>query len=295
MTFMDSLNSSPGNSSIANQPGPDQGPDVLNLVRQIKGMNMNDYKEKANFMSDLSLKQDRLKTLYSLSAEAVAARQGGQEGSNTVMSQDPNQMTGYQKGELGIRQQEANTESQKLAQTGKLGQESMNIKSSQEKLNQEKSDQINANKQADMERKINEANQKIELAQKALTDKTANQEAQLKSHQDLAAAVEERHKLEIARMQHQFDITSDQHQQTIDDMKKRLDQAGNTKQTTEMNADGTKKTVTTSKGAAAKTINVKGKDGKMYPIPADKLDDWNANHAPDDSGDNDAYKLNPGD
>lgn len=291
MSFMNSLMYNPS-GGVYGQPSQGGESDVLNLVRQIKQMNSNDFKDKANFMSDLSLKQDRLKRIYDTQDSSQ-----GPQGQNTVMAADPNAMTGYQKGELGIRQQELGQNQQKINQTGKLGEEAATTKQAQEKLNQQKSDQINANKQADLERKIEESNQKIQLAQQALNDKTANQEAQLQSHKDLAAAVEERHKLEMANMQHRFDTTSDQHQQTIDEMQKRLDQNSRSSTTTEMNADGTKKTVTTKRGAAAKTVQVKGKDGKTYEIPADKVDDWNSNHAPNqDLGNSTSpYRLNPQD
>jgi site-specific recombinase len=159
-----------------------------------------------------------------------------------------------------------------------MGQEALDIKSKQEQLNQQKSDQIDAIKKADMDRKIADSNAKIEQAQAALKQKSTTADQQLKMHKDMADAVEERHKLEMAQKDMQFQITSKQHQNQIDAMQKRLDQAGSSTTTTELNADGTKKTVTTKKGS---TVSVTGKDGKPYTIPADKLDDWNANHAGD--------------
>ncbi len=287
---MDSLAANPtGKSSIYNSnPNSNDYSGALSIVNQLKDREMKDFKDKASFMSDLSLKQDRLKRLYdpeqqraNIQGNAQLNQQGSSPmgGTNVVQGQDPNQMTGYQKGELGIKQQELGQESQRINQQGKLGQEALNIKSDQEKLNQQKSDQINAEKGADLQRKTDEANKKLSLAQQALQDKTKSAEEQLQAHKDLKDAMEERFKLETARKQHEFDVTSGQHQQTIDDLTKKLDEAKHTKTTTEIDASGNKKTVTTDKGSS-NTVQAKGKDGQIYEIPADKMDDKDSDGTP---------------
>ena len=283
---MSNLAANPSGSGIYGQPNPMTDDNALGIVNQLKDREMKDFMAKANFMSDLSLKQDRMKRIYDVQdqLQQQAMPQSGQP--NIVMGKDPNAMTGYEKGELGVRQQGLNLESQRLAQTGKLGQEALDVKSAQEKLNQQKSDQANAAKQADMERKINEANQKIELAQQALQQKTANAEAQLQAHKDLAAAMEERHKLELAQKDAQFQKISDQHQQTIDALQERLKQQGRTKTTVEQG--GETRTTTTERGSAIGapvknpdgTYTVTAPDGSKGIIPGDKLDDWMQNHHP---------------
>jgi hypothetical protein len=289
MSFMSSLAANPaGGSGVYGQPGPSNPDDALGIVRQLKDREMEDFKNKAGFMSDLSIKQDRLRRLYGLDGSAPQG-QGNADGSpNVVMGQDPNQMTGFQKGELGVRQQQIGQEQQKTAQAGKLGQESIDIKSQQEKLSQQKSDQINAQKTADMQRKVEDANQKIELAKQALDSKNTNAEAALEAHKNLAAAMEERHKLELAQKDRQFSKVSEQHDKQIKDMEQKIKDARNKTTTTEVNAEGNKKTTTTKSGDATNSVNVTGKDGKTYWISADKLDDWNAklddwnaNHAGD--------------
>lgn len=278
-TFMQSLNNNPsgGGSSIYGMPASTQ-PDILGIVNELKDREMNDFKNKATFMSQLSLQQDRQRRIYGLDGSPDNQGPSGQP-KNTVMSQDPNQMTGYEKGELGLKQQQLGLDTQKQAQSAKTGQEALDIKSNQEKLNQQKSDQINENKQNDMQRKIDEANQKIILAQQALTDKTANQEAQLKANQDYRAAVEERHKLEMAQKDTAFQDAQRQHDAQIANLQDQIKKRGQpTTQSTEMNADGTKKTVTTTHGSTG-TITGTGKDGKQYQVPIDQINDWNQNHA----------------
>lgn len=291
MTFMQNLAANPngGSSSIYGQPGPNNDQDSLGIVNRLKDREMKDFQDKANFMADLSLKQDRMRKIYSMDDEAhmmgqpntPSNGQTGQPGQNTVIAPDPNQMTGYQKGELSVRQQGNNIESQRINQQGKLGEQALGIKSDQEKLNQQKSDQINKQKQDDMQRKTEEADAKIKLAQDKLQQAGDNAAASLQAHKDIAAAVEARHKLELSQKDAQFQTTHKQMQDKIDQMTEQLKQKGRSQTTTETNSDGTKRETTTLKGSAAETVQVTGKDGKTYTIPKDKVDDWNANHKPD--------------
>ena len=281
---MDSLAANPSGSGVygnpSEQPVDYQGP--LSIVNQLKDREMQDFQKKAQFMSDLSLRQNRLQRIYdNIDRTSSQSQQGGSptQGMNTVAGFDPNAMTGYEKGELGVRQQQANTESQRQQQQATQGQEAINIKSEQEKLNQQKSDQINQEKQADMQRKITESEAKIKQAQDALAAKNTNAEAQLQAHKDLATAMEERHKLELAQKDAAFQESKKQHQAQIDDMQKKLDEASHSETTTEVDASGNKKTVTTNRGSQPKTVKGTGKDGKQYDVPVGKIDDWNQNHA----------------
>src|SRR5579859_5946707 len=189
MTFMDSLaqnpNINPGvsNSGVYGMPGQTSDSDVLSLVNQLKDREMRDFKDKANFMSDLSLNQEqRMRNLWDPNKTNLANRTTVQAGEapgqpnpeSLAMNPMPG-MTTKDKLDYGLKQQE-------LVQKGKFGQEALDVKSQQEKLNQQKSDQINAQKQADMQRKIEESNQKIELAQQKLQQAGDNAQAQLAAH-----------------------------------------------------------------------------------------------------------------
>ncbi len=273
-TFTERLAANPGGSGIYGNPGQQtQGSgDALDIVNLLKDREMRDFKEKANFMSDLSLKQDRQRALYDPSNE-----QGNQQ-QNTRVAQDPNQMTGYEKGELGVRQQGLNLEQQKIAQTGKLGEEALGVKTAQEKLNQQKSDQINVQKQADMQRKIDDSTQKFAAMQAELERKTKAGEDTLQLHKDIAASAEERHKLEMEKMKHDMDIKDQQFEELKKQHSDLLTQRGRTK-TTIKQGDETR-TTTIERGDAADTVQAVGKDGKTYTIPKDKLDDQDADGTP---------------
>jgi hypothetical protein len=288
---------SPGNSGIYGQPSSntdDQTENVMSIVNNLKDREMRDFQNKANFMADLSIKQDRLRRLYDPATQQNMTNgggpipgsggQGNMNGSpNVVMGQSPTDMTGYQKGELGLKQQaltqDKANDAAVLSQRQKLGQGALDIKQQGADLAQQKSDQINDLKQADLQRKIADADSKLQFAQQKLDSTNTNVEAHLAAQKELAAAVEARHKLEMDSKQHQFDTVNKQHQEQITSLEQKVKDARNKKTTTNLSPDGSERTTTTQTGDAAKTVQVKGKDGQMYEIPADQLDDWNANHA----------------
>lgn len=272
---MDSLTANPSGSIYNNNSGGG-GDDVLGLVNQLKDREMMDFQNKANFMSDLSLRQEaRMRSLFDPTGQGS---QGGQP-KNVVFQQDPNQITPFQKEELGIRREGLGLDRQRLAQQGKLGQEAIDVRGAQEKLNEQKNANIHEQKTADMQRKIDEANTKFGLAQQELDRKTKAGEDTLQSHKDLAAAIEERHKLELAHKDLQFEESKRLHDAQIKKMEEDTKSRSSSTTTTEVNPEGTKRTTTTERGTSSGTIKGIGRDGKEYDVPADKIDDWNKNHA----------------
>lgn len=242
MSFMDSLASNPsGGGGIYGMPAQSGEPDVLNIVNRLKDREMNDFKEKANFMSDLSLRQDRMKRIFD-------TQDPQQQQPNTAMGTDPNQMTGYQKGELGIRQQANNLDSQKLAQTAKLGEEALNIKDTQQKLNQQKSDQINADKQKKMEDDMAQYKGKLDLAYQQLQDKNTSAEQQLELHKTIAENTEAYHKLQMEKSQRALDEKDAAFKELQAQHKALLDQNAHTHQE-RSDAQGNKIITDTDKGS----------------------------------------------
>lgn len=275
----------PGGSGIYGQPGnQDSSGEALDLLNKVKDREMRDFKDKSQFMSDMSIKQDRMRRHFDPMLGQAPPSENNQmnaqnpQGMNVVLGRDPNAMTGYEKGQLGIRQQGVNLNRDRLASSNRLGEEKLGVEKDKQQLAEEKNTNIRDTKMADIERKTNEANSKLELAQKALEAKTKAGEDTLQAHKDLAAAVEERHKLEMQQKDTQFNETKKMHEAQIKKMEEDAKRAENTETTTEVDASGNKKTVTTKKGDSAGTIQVTGKDGKPYMIPKDKLDDWNKNH-----------------
>lgn len=261
---MDSLSSNPSGSGIYGAKPDNFGPqEALNLVFQLRDRENRDFKDKANFMSDLSLKQDRMRNLFNPDNQ-----QQNPQKMNTVIAQDPNMITELDRRKLDMSKQGLDLDKKKLEQQGKLGQEALDIKGSQQQLNQQKSDQINATKQADMQRKIDESTKKFDLLQADLDRKTKSGEDTLQLRRDLSASVEERHKLEMAQKDSAFIETKKIHDAQIKKMEEDAKNASGSETTTEINADGTKKTVITKKGQT-KRIGVIGPNGESGTIEED--------------------------
>jgi hypothetical protein len=283
---MDSLAANPSGSSSMYGQGGNQPPDIstpLYLVNQLKDREMKDFKDKANFMSDLSFKQDRLKALFDPSRPSF-----GENQPSPAMPDpqhpfgDRDAISGPQKADLAMKQQGMDLDKAKLAQQGKLGQEALDIRTSQEALNQQKSDSIHQQKIAESERKQEEFRQKMELATQALGDKTKSADEQLKLHQSIAENTKAFHEAEKSIMDLKFKKSQSDHEDAMKAMKDKLDQAKRTSTTTTIDPSGNKRTVDTKRGSAADTVQVKGKDGQLYEIPADKKEEWDQQHAPEE-------------
>jgi hypothetical protein len=277
----------PPQSGIYGQPAPYNLDQNLGIVNHLKDREMADFKDKANFMADLSLKQDRLRALYDpQKMSAQAPQQDPYAGSNASIQnqknmqslmnpKDPNAIGASQKADLDMKQKQ-------LDQQGKLGQEAQDTKAAQEKLNQQKSDQIHAQKIAELESKQTESKNKLDLATQGLADKTKSAADQLALHKTIMDNTKAYHDAEMAKQDLKFQKSQSDHKDQMDMMQKKLDAANKSVKTT-LSQDGTSKTVQTTTGSPPATVRVQGKDGIFGTISADKLDDWNANHAHPDS------------
>jgi hypothetical protein len=291
---MQSLADNPaGSGGVYNsQKPPDQG-NELAIVNQLKDRELRDFKDKAGFMADLSLKQERLRNMY----DPTALHQPGEQQQGSMQPQvsqikDPNAMSGYEKGELGVKQQGMNLEQQKLDQNKQLGQEAADTKSAQEKLNQQKSDQIHAQKIAELQQKTDQATAKMKEEHDKLVANTADHTQHIefikaKAAADAAIAEQKHHEVDAKQAEEKR-----KNDATIAGLQERLRQSGSKSTTTTLSDDGKSKNVTTTTGSSSgKTVQVKGPRTKdnptgKYEIPGDKVDDWNANHAnqPDQIG-----------
>lgn len=282
MGFMDRLRENPGmrgSNGIYGMSQPENDNDVLSIVNKLRDRDMQDYRDKATFDDERSLRQEqRLRGLFDPSKHLNIQDMPHTPTQNIM---NPETVLDLQ---LRSKQPELDVEKQKIASQNRFGQEKLNIQEAQQKLNETKNTQINEDRDAERQRKVEEANNKIKLAQDALADKTKSSENQLQAHKDMAAAIEERHKLELENKQHEFNTTTDLHKQQIAALEKQIAdkaaQVANSETTTTISPDEKTKTVTTKKGDAATKVQVLGKDGKTYTIPKDKLDDKDADGTP---------------
>ena len=258
MTFMSSLAANPsGSGSVFGMPGPQRGGDELQFVNNIKDREMNDYKNKANFMADLSIKQDRLRKLYGLDGGAggqMQQPQGNQspeQQQQMLNAQDPSkQINPMQQAQLGLQQRGQDLESQRITQQGKMGQEAIDIKQQQADLNQQKSDQINALKTQEAENRRNEAEARLKLQGDTIENLKAYREAMDAWHKTQMEDKDRQHQKDKDQMQANIDALHAQMDRRLDQGDTRLDQAGNKEVTTNVNPEGTKRTVTTKSGSS---------------------------------------------
>ena len=169
-------------------------------------------------------------------------------------------MTDFQKASLSLDRDKLNSgnsiDKEKLALAKSTGEDKLALQKGALELNELKNDQIYQTKIKDMERKAEEANAKLELAQQQLQGRENNTTATMAYRQAQLEAVNARHELDLAQRDAALEESKRLHDAQIADMKARLDAAGNTTQTTEVNDEGTKKTVTTKKGSSDNTARV---------------------------------------
>lgn len=287
MAFVDQLGANSGppiRSGVYGQPSPTDNQDTLSLVNQLKDREMMDFKNKAEYMADLSIRQQqRMRSMFgpdSMGGQNLANRTTvdtgeapGQPSPDSLSSSPLSKLNPQQRLDYGLKQQE-------LGQKERFGQEALDVKSAQEKLNQQKSDQIHEQKVNELQQKHDKAISDLDLANRKLQANTTDHQAHidfLKAKQD---ADEARHNLDSARRDKQLDETKRMDDAKIQDLQDKLKQAQHTSVKTKLDASDNEKTVETTRGDAAETVDVLGKDGKPYTIPKDKLNDMDSDGTP---------------
>jgi len=259
MGFLDELKKAQqGNSSIYGAVAPDNDnhiADILSARQSMQRDDLNTFKNKANFMSDLSLRQNRMKSIYDLEGASQPPANGlfgmnngmtsnnGQP-MNTVLREDPDHITPFQREGLSIRKDDNAIDRSRVEQQGRLGSERLSIQDAQQKLNQQKSDQIKLQKENELAAKIVDSEGRLAFAQKRLeqnANDTAARMELIKAKQDADAA-----KFELVSHQ------KDKQQEELNNYRAAQLAGKNrpieSETTTEVNPDGTKKTVKTRKG-----------------------------------------------
>lgn len=277
MAFLDRLAANPSGSGIAGAVAPESynQNNLINLVNTIKDRDMNDFKAKANFMSDLSMRQNRMNSIY----DPGQTNSNIDHPMNTVLGKDPNAISPTDQVEIGLKKQGLGLEQQKIAQTGKLGEEAVSVRTAQEKLNQQKSDQINDLKMNDLQRKSDEANSRLDLANKALTQKGDNATAMQQLSQARIDALQAQHDLDNHRRDAQAADTQKMHEAAMKNMQDKLDLAGQpttvkTDVTNDASGNPNSVTKTTSKGSSR--IKVTGPNGESGTVDSSETlpDGW---------------------
>lgn len=282
MGFLDKLAANPSGSGIYNSSGPqnvDFGP-TLSAINQLKDREMNDYKQKAQFNQELSLRQPRLQQIYAPPGSRIGNLNqgqpdvvfGGEDKSGALPTPMQQEGINQNKQEMGLQEQ-------KLAQQSKFGDQKIAQMQATHDLNKQKSDQIFQTKQADMQRKVDEANNKLGFAYDQLNQKGNNadtlaaiKQAQIDSQKAQMELMNHHHTAQLEELKIQHAATNKHLQDQLDETKAnnkaKLNAAG--QPTTEVKSQDASGAITTTKTKGSNTIRVIHPDGRHGVFPANQ-------------------------
>lgn len=247
MGFWDSLNRNPSGSGIYDSGGGGGGftaEDLFANDAELRRRDMNDFRQKNQFMADLSNRQPNARNVFNPEGGMKQATAG----MNTYLKEDPDRITPFQQAGLNLKKEDLGIDRAKLAQSGKLGEEKLALSEKGHELDVKKNQQIFDTKHADMQRKSDEANSKLDLAERQLQSRQGDAMALAARHKAELDARTAQHELDNYRKDQALADTQKKHEAEIAAMNERLRQSRGSKTKTSLNAEGTEKTVETTKG-----------------------------------------------
>lgn len=252
MGFFDTLvaNPSGGRSSVYNPGGGSSydASDALAIKKQRDLMDMENEQKMANFGSELSLRQGRLRQLYADPNRGYGTP-GNPSGQPNVVFKDNNpDITPLQNATLDVQKERFKDERGDRAFAQDQAAKRTNIASGNLELEKKKNQQIFDTKQADLERKATEAANREQLARDQMKGRE-NDAARIAAHRDAAlAATNAQHELDMHRKDAQMEESKREFQQKMDEATKKREQGEETTTSTEITDDQGKKTTTTKRG-----------------------------------------------
>jgi hypothetical protein len=263
MGFSDSLQNSPNNSGIYGSGRSNNNIDlgtVLSVRKKIQDEEDNSFYKKNQFMADLSNRQNRLQQIFNPASQGPT----GQPANVVFNNAGGNPTTAEQDINKDLNAQKQNAQ---LEEKAKLNEGALKVKSDQEKLNQQKSDQINSLKHQELQKKTDEANSKLDLAERTLQSRQGDTDTTMKFHQAQMDALKSQHELENHRRDSAAEEAKRVHDANIKAIQDKLDAAGSSTTETSVDESGRNKTVKTTKGSS-KRVGVTHPDGTHGTIDA---------------------------
>jgi hypothetical protein len=271
------------------QNGPaDDLESLMPVFNAVRNRDLQDFQAKGQISNDLAIRQARTMSMFNPDKPGTFGTSRNTEVSHGLTPQNtdlntaaPPALSPADQAQFGLRGRELDLEGQKVKQSNRIGEERLGILQQKADLDQQKSDQIYGTKIADLQRKHEDAASRLDLAQKKMEQTGNDFNTRMEFLQSQAKLTEARHALELAQRDKQNQDAEALHKAQIDHLNAQIDDLKNPKRTTkttETNADGTKKTETTSKEAknsafsSSTTKAYVGKDGTKYNIPMDKID-----------------------
>lgn len=239
---------------------------MLPVYAKRQAMDLQDFKARTGFVNDLSVRQNNLQRMFDVNKpKDVVYNPNGLDGV------PPAQRIGFE-----LDKQRLGLEAGRQKETSELNRAKFGLDTKQYELDKEKNTNIYNTKQQEIERKVNESELRLKLAYDQLSAKNNSAEATAAYHKAQIEAANARHELSIAQRDRQLEESQRLHDAQIEKLNADMEALRAPKvETTEVNKDGTKKTVTTAKGEASEytpappAIQAKAKPGEKYVLSPD--------------------------
>lgn len=273
MGFLDRLKAQGSLYSPSEQINPypsfqkrDMEVDPMTIFHEIRNRNLND----AAAMQSMPIRQDRVRSTFDPEAK-------------------PEMPVIYNPGMTEFQKVQTDLERQKIAQSERLGEGRLAISEAASRLGNErleldqlKNKQIYETKILDMERKSNEAEARLKLAEQQLEGRRDDAASMLAFRQAREDALQARFDLEMLRKNADADERQRVNDARIDQIRKAMDDAGYSIVEDELSADGKKRTRIIRKGKeavsgggakpGANTVQMIGGDGKPYTVARENVE-----------------------
>jgi hypothetical protein len=251
MGFFDSLAANPGGSGVYGGVNPSNYStgDALLYKKQRDQMDMENEQKMANFNSNLQLKQERLRRLYADPNMGYGTPGNPSGQPNVVFKDNHPDITPLQTATLDVQKERFADERKDKDFAQNQAQQRTNLAGQNLELEKKKNQQIYDTKQADLQRKADEAAARESLARDQMKGKENDFQA-LQRHRDAA--------LESTNAKHALDLSTKdrQHQEDLAELKRKHDAEiealkarGSSVTETEVTPEGNKKKVTKKSGS----------------------------------------------
>lgn len=225
------------------------------FINRMRNRDLDDLRA-SNAIMNPSIRPDRLRQVFDPNMQQ-------QEQPQNVVFQPS--MTDFQRAQLGLQErqlgQAGHLESRKLDQSERFGQEKLGIQGAAQELNELKNEQIYDTKLKEIQRKSEEAENRLKFAERQLQSNENNLMAQDQFKRAQMDAINARHSLDLAQKDSQFAATNDVAQKKLAAYVKAIEDAGYLIQEDELSTDPTtgaqKRIRITKKGEPTKPVDKK--------------------------------------
>lgn len=260
-----------GQPPISGASGDGGNIDILGLMNHVRDRDLLDFKRRTRITGDETIRQENYRRMFDPNSGWM-----GNQPQNVVYQRPPSEMD-----QIGpLDKAKLDLERRKIDESGGINRAELGLKGKEYELDKLKNEQIYGTKQADMERKTTDANQRLQLAYDKLQQDAGNAQNIAAYRQAQVDATNAR--MELMQHQHETDATETKrlHDATIAKMQAEMDalKSGRTSEDVWTDANGiqhkivdsSKGTRPVKKGNTPGTVRVIAPDGTHGDFPANK-------------------------